>query len=287
MTALRIATRASKLAVAQAAWVADALSKSHPTLRVELVEVDTTGDIDRVSPVATLTEVGAFVRSVQHAVLDGLADIAVHSCKDLPVHGPEELAMVLPVREVAWDVLCGSSIEQLHTGARVGTGSPRRAAQLSLLRPDVAVEEIRGNVDTRLHKVESGEFDAVVLAEAGLIRIGRVDAITQRFSLEQMVPAAAQAALAVEVRRNSPVEDLVRVLDDATTRRAVETERLVLERTGAGCRAALGVFADIDHDLISVTGFVADDDGPRRGHAVASSPEAAAIALIAELGLGG
>ena len=140
MKTIRIATRASQLALVQARWVGGALQASHPGLRVELVEVTTTGDLDRTSPVATLTEVGAFVRSVQQAVLDGRADMAVHSCKDMPVHGPDGLRLVFPRREVPWDVMCGSTVAALPAGARVGTGSPRRSAQLALLRPDLVID---------------------------------------------------------------------------------------------------------------------------------------------------
>jgi hydroxymethylbilane synthase len=285
MTGLRIATRASRLAIAQARWVADRLTATHPGLEVSLIEIDTTGDLDRISPVATLTEVGAFVRSVQYAVLDGRADVAVHSCKDLPVQGPEGLGLFFPDRKAPWDVLCGRTLAELSAGARVGTGSPRRTAQLRLLRPDLDIVEIRGNVDTRLAKVGSGEYEAVVLAEAGLHRIGRLDAIAQRFDLTEMVPAPAQAVLAVETVQDGEAGHLVAAIDDPMTRRAVETERLVLEWTGAGCRSALGALARCDDGAISVSGFVSDDAGPRRAEAVGHSPSEAAAAIIRELRL--
>jgi hydroxymethylbilane synthase len=285
MKTIRIATRASQLALVQARWVGGALQASHPGLRVELVEVTTTGDLDRTSPVATLTEVGAFVRSVQQAVLDGRADMAVHSCKDMPVHGPDGLRLVFPRREVPWDVMCGSTVAALPAGARVGTGSPRRSAQLALLRPDLVIDEIRGNVDTRLAKVESGEYDAIVLAEAGLKRIGRTGAVAERLTVEDMVPAPAQGALAVEVRAGEPPEAAALALDHAETRRAVETERLVLERTGAGCRSALGVFADAVGSTIRVHGFVSDRHGPRSARAEGSDPEEAAASIIGRLSL--
>ncbi|MEX2279593.1 MAG: hydroxymethylbilane synthase, partial [Acidimicrobiia bacterium] len=160
MRPLRIATRASALALAQARWVGEQLTAAHPRIGVTLVEVTTTGDADRISAVTTLTEVGAFVRSVQMAVLTDDADLAVHSCKDLPVAGPEELTVFFPERESPWDVLCGGTLDSLSPGARVGTGSPRRTAQLAALRPDLVIDGIRGNVETRLGKVASGEFDA-------------------------------------------------------------------------------------------------------------------------------
>jgi hydroxymethylbilane synthase len=271
--------------MAQARWVATMIETSHPGTSVSLLEVTTTGDRDRVSPVATLTEVGAFVRAVQQAVLDGSADVAVHSCKDLPVAGPDGLIVFYPEREVPWDVLCGHDLESLPPGAHVGTGSPRRAAQLSALRPDVEVAEIRGNVGTRLEKIKDGGFDAVVLAEAGLRRIGRSDEVGHRFSLEEMVPAPAQAALAVEMRADDALIDLVAGLDDPATRLAVETERALLELTHAGCRAALGAYAVPVGSGVAVTGFVEDGSGPRRAEAVAESPVEAATALQVGLGL--
>ncbi|MGF1665616.1 MAG: hydroxymethylbilane synthase [Acidimicrobiia bacterium] len=285
MNTIRIATRASQLALVQARWVGAALQASHPGLGVELVEVTTTGDLDRTSPVATLTEVGAFVRSVQQAVLDGRADLAVHSCKDMPVHGPDGLRLLFPLRATPWDVMCGSTVAALTAGARVGTGSPRRSAQLALLRPDIVIDEIRGNVDTRLAKVTSGEYDAIVLAEAGLIRIGRTDAIAQHLSVEDMVPAPAQGALAVEVPEGGPAEAIAALLDHAATRRAVETERLVLERTGAGCRSALGVYAEAGDTTIRVHGFAADHHGSRSARAEGPDPEGAATAVIRGLSL--
>lgn len=282
---LRIATRRSELALTQARWVADRIRLAHSQLDVELVEVVTMGDRDTTSPVTTLTEVGAFVRSVQQAVLDGRADVAVHSCKDLPVAGPVELGAVYPVREAPWDVLCGSPLDQLEPGARVGTGSPRRAAQLALLRDDLVIEGIRGNVNTRLGKVASGEFDAVVLAEAGLRRIGLESAIDHRFDLDAMVPAPAQAALAVEAMIDSAAAEIVAAIDDPTTRAAVEAERTVLAKTGAGCRSALGAYAQAVDGAVTLTGFVADDAGTRRHTAVGSDPVDAADRIIAALEL--
>jgi hydroxymethylbilane synthase len=285
MSDLRIATRRSWLAIAQAELVAAALRSANPGLEVSLVEVSTTGDLDRASPVTTLTEVGAFVRAVQHTLLDGTADLAVHACKDLPVWGPEELVAFYPEREAPWDVLCGHTLDTLPSGARVGTGSPRRTAQLARVRPDLVIEDIRGNVDTRLDKVASGDFDAVVLAEAGLRRLGREDEIGHRFSLEEMVPAPAQGALAVEAVVGGPPAAVARAVDHPPTRRAVEAERAVLARTGAGCRAALGVHGALDGDEIRLTGFVEDERGPRFGVAVSVTPDEAARELQEVLGL--
>jgi hydroxymethylbilane synthase len=285
MTELRIATRASELALAQARSVQGQLARTQPGLEVSLVEVTTTGDRDQVTSVATLTEVGAFVRAVQEAVLEGHADIAVHSCKDLPVDGPRGLTAIYPKREAPWDVLCGHDLESLPDGGRVGTGSPRRAAQMHGLRPDVETVEIRGNVGTRLEKMRSGAYDALILAEAGLRRLGREDEIRHRFTLGEMVPAPAQAALAVEIKEDDPRLDLLMAIDDPDTRVAVETERALLAETRAGCRSALGVYGEVRGAQIHLTGFVEDDRGPRHAEADGSSPNAVSRSLQARLGL--
>lgn len=285
MADLRIATRGSDLAMAQAHWVAGRLTEAHPGIDVALVEVSTTGDRDTRSSVTTLTEVGAFVRAVQMALLEDEADLAVHSCKDLPVAGPAELTPIYPVREAPWDVLCGHDMDSLPSNARVGTGSPRRGAQLRLLRPDVEVADIRGNVGTRLEKMRTGRYDAVVLAEAGLRRLGFSDQIGHRFALDEMVPAPAQAALAVEARADDSRLDMYMAIDDSQTRIAIETERALLGLTQAGCRSALGALAQPNHSSIQVSGFVEDENGPRFADAEGDTPAAAAGALREGLGL--
>lgn len=285
MADFRLATRRSQLALAQAGWVAQLIQKNRPALVVELVEVTTAGDSDSTSPISALTDVGAFARAVQRAVLTGEADAAVHSCKDLPVEGPEELTAIFPRREVPWDVLCGPTLAELAPGATVGTGSPRRTAQLGAHRPDLVVQEIRGNIDTRLRKLAAGEFNAIVLAAAGLRRLGLEDAVSHRFTLAEMVPAPAQGALAVEVIRDSEAASLVESIDDPDTRRAVETERLVLARAGVGCRSALGAYAEVERDSIKLTGFVSDDAGPRQASVHSPSPSEAAAGLVEMLRL--
>lgn len=284
MPDVRIATRGSDLALAQTRWVAERLETSWPGLTTEIVEISTTGDIDRTSPVAALTEMGAFVRSVQHAVLDGRADLAVHSCKDLPVAGPEGLGQWYPQRAEPWDVLCGATLDGLGDGARVGTGSPRRTAQLEAMRPDLRVVPIRGNVGTRLSLIGS-EVDAVVLAEAGLQRLGLADAIDHRFGLDEMVPAPAQAAICVEAMEGSEAARLVGLIDDAGVRREIEAERLLLAETGAGCRSALGGLAEVARGGFRMTSFVRDDAGARRAVVEADSSTALVEAMRAELRL--
>jgi hydroxymethylbilane synthase len=282
---LRIATRGSRLALAQARAVAASLCAAHTGLDVSLVEITSTGDVDKTTPVSTLTEVGAFVRSIQLAVLDGAADIAVHSCKDLPVSGPPGLVAFYPEREEPWDVLCGHDLESLPDRAKVGTGSPRRAAQLRILRPDVDVVEIRGNVDTRLEKMRSGEYDAIVLAESGLLRLGIQDEVRHRFSVTEMVPAPGQAAIAVEAPTGSRAAELAQAIDHRTTRLAVESERALLENTASGCRSALGALAVVSDTGLHLTGFVADGNGPRFGVGEGPDVHSAANNLQSVLGL--
>ena len=284
MTELVLATRGSALAVAQSRLVASDIERRHPEITVRLLVVETTGDRDRTTAVTSLTELGAFVRSVQTAVLAGEADLAVHSAKDLPVDGPETLVAYHPARADAADALVGVSLEDLPGGARVGTGSPRREAQLRILRPDVDVVAVRGNVDTRVGLVGS-TVDAVVLAVAGLERVGLADRVSHRFDLAEMVPAPAQGALAVEVGRGTLAEDVVSELADPATTLAIAAERSLLEITGAGCRTALGAHATVDDDRISMHVFVSDEQGPRRAIVDGHDPLDAAQTARKELGM--
>ena len=285
MADLVLATRGSALAMAQTRAVARALEVHHPGIEVEPLIVTTGGDLDRTTPVTELTELGAFVRAVQSVVLSGGADAAVHSCKDLPVEGPDGLTAVYPARAEPWDVMSGATVSDLGDGAKVGTGSPRRSAQLLALRPDLAVTGIRGNVDTRLRMVDEGRYDAVVLAEAGLRRLERGDAVSQRFSVDEMVPAAAQGALAVEHAAGGPAQALLALLDDPATRRAVGVEREVLALTRLGCRGALGVYAEPGDDgSTTVTGFIDVGDGPARATVTGRDADVA-TALCHALGI--
>lgn len=286
MNEVRIATRRSSLALAQAGRVADLLRALDSEIEVNLVEVDTAGDRDQVGSIAALTELGAFVRAVQRAVLDDRADLAVHSLKDLPVAGPEDLAPpVFPERASPFDVLVGSTIDGLRPGALIGTGSPRRAAQILELRPDLRTTELRGNVDTRLRKVASGAADAAVLAEAGLQRLDKADLIAQRLTVSEMVPAPGQGALAVEARAGSRGADLAAGLDDTRLRTLLDAERDLLAETGAGCRSALGALATWDSGRIRFDAFVADDRGPRRATVHGASPDEVVSEARKELGL--
>lgn len=286
MNEVRIATRRSVLALTQAGLVADRLRAAYPGVPVRLVEIVTSGDRDYEGAIAQLTEVGAFVRSVQQAVIEGRADLAVHSLKDLPMWGPEELVIAaFPERGSPFDVLVGSTLDGLPIGAVVGTGSPRRVEQLLDMRPDLHTNELRGNVDTRLSKVAAGAVDAAVLAEAAVDRLGRSDLIAQRLEPAQMVPAPGQGALAVEARSQSAAAELVHTIDDGVLRTLLSAERLLLAETGAGCRSALGALATWEGGRIRLDAFVADERGRRRAVAFGETAEAVVAEARKELAL--
>jgi hydroxymethylbilane synthase len=268
---VRVATRASLLARTQSGLVADQLRAILGT-RVELVEVRTTGDADQRTPLASFGGVGVFVTAVREAVLRGEADLAVHSLKDLPTaEAPGLRLAAVPPREDPRDVLVardGGTVATLRPGATVGTGSPRRAAQLLALRPDLDVVAVRGNVDTRLRMVSEGSLDAVVLAHAGLARLDRLDAVTEVLEPDQMLPAPGQGALAVECRDidvDGALLDALRALDDDATRVAVTAERALLAALEAGCSAPVGAHATVSRVggevLVHLTGSVVSLDG--------------------------
>jgi hydroxymethylbilane synthase len=271
MTALRLGTRKSALALAQSTLVADAI-RSVTGREVELVHVTTDGDVSR-EPLASIGGTGVFVSALRDALLMGEIDLAVHSLKDLPTAELPELELIaIPERADARDALVardGLTLESLPAGATVGTGSPRRAAQLKATRPDLDVVDIRGNVDTRIGLVDSGRVDAVVLAKAGLQRLGRLDVITETIDPSVMLPAPGQGALAVEVLRDLAGDDRhasLRQIDDVATRAAVTAERAVLSALEAGCSApvgALGVVSELgfSEPELTLEALVASPDG--------------------------
>lgn len=277
--AVRIGTRGSRLARWQADWVADRLRTLHPGLNVELVEIRTRGDQDRSSPLATIAGgTGVFTKEIQRALLDERVEIAVHSLKDLPTIGPAELALgAIPPREAVTDALIAPrhrTLDALPAGATVGTGSLRRQAQLKHARPDLQVVGIRGNVETRLEKAKTGEFDAVVLAEAGLRRLGLDGAITDRLGPPTFLPAVGQGALGIECRRDDDETlALLAPLDDAPTRRAVLAERACLAVLEAGCMLPLGGWGrDLEDGTLALDAVVLDPDGRERLHAARTGP---------------
>lgn len=254
--ALRIGTRASDLALTQSGQVGAALVAGTDHA-VELVHVSTHGDRDRISPLAQIGGTGVFVTAVRQALLDGTVDVVVHSCKDLPTQPLEEITMAaIPVREDPRDALCardGLTLAQLPVGAKVGTGSPRRAAQLLRARPDLDVVGIRGNVETRLRRAlgEDADLAAVVLAASGLRRVGREAAISELLPVDVMLPAPAQGALAVEATSASLAEGAwfaqrLAAVDDPATRAAVTAERALLRALEAGCSAPVAAYAELE-----------------------------------------
>jgi hydroxymethylbilane synthase len=253
MTApIRLGTRASVLALAQTRWVAarlgEALERAGRPREVELVEISTRGDRDP-APLAQIGGTGVFVNALRDALLDGRVDAAVHSLKDLPTQPPARIALAaVPSREDPRDVVVardGLTLGELPPGSRVGTGSPRRAAQLRALGLGLEIADIRGNVDTRINKVRDGAYDAVVLARAGLARIGRLGEATEVLDPLQMLPAPGQGALAVETREGDDLTRDLTVIDDAGARAAVTAERAVLATLEGGCAAPVGVLAEV------------------------------------------
>lgn len=282
---LRLGTRASKLAVAQATTIADLLG-------AEVVTITSEGDTNR----ASLTEIGGqgiFANALRERLAAGEVDVLVHSYKDLPTTPtPGMTVAAVPIRADARDVLCtadGRTLADLAAGARVGTGSPRRRAQLAAARPDLELVDIRGNVDSRLGRLTTDDterrLDAVILAAAGLGRVGYTDRISEHFSLSAWPVAPAQGALAVEVRSGD--EHLVAHLDHADTRIAVDAERGVLARLDAGCSAPVGTHAFIEDGLLFLDATVWSLDGARSisaSHAVGVDDDAAdtAATLVAD-----
>ena len=271
MTAIKMGTRGSALALAQTNTVADALRKQGA--EVEIVTITTEGDTSKAS-LATLGGTGVFASALREALLDGRVDVVVHSLKDLPTAQPAGLVIgAIPKREDARDALCardGLTLETLPAGSKVGTGSPRRRAQLLARRPDLEVVDIRGNVDTRLARVVglssgtegSGDLDAVILAAAGLNRLGRAEAITEHLHIDGWPTAPGQGAVAIEVRAGD--EKLVAKLNHNPTRTVVEAERELLALLEAGCAAPIGANAFIEDGLLFLSGRVYSLDGTQR-----------------------
>src|SRR5437660_7692194 len=239
---LVIASRGSQLALWQAHWVESQLKAAGHECRIEIIK--TTGDKITDVPLAKVGTKGLFTKEIEEALLDGRAHLAVHSLKDLPTELPEGLVLgAVPEREDPRDAMVGRTLANLPLGAKVGTSSLRRAAQLRRLRPDLQVESIRGNLDTRLRKLDEGQYESIVLAAAGLARLGWSGRIAEFLQPEVMCPAVGQGALAIETRIG---EDACRALDHAPTRAAVTAERAVLSALGGGCLTPIGAYARVE-----------------------------------------
>lgn len=289
---IRIGTRRSNLAMAQTGMVADQIARASGR-EVELVQITTAGDTSRES-LASLGGTGVFASALREALLADECDLVVHSLKDLPTAPVTGLRIgATPKRADARDVLVardGLTLPSLPEGARVGTGSPRRAAQLLAARNDLEVVDIRGNVDTRVGRVTEGDLDAVVLAAAGLTRLGRLELVSQYFELSDWPTAPGQGSLAIEVRESTTreLDGVLRKIDHATTRLTVGAERAVLARLEAGCAAPVGATAVVDASLLLVTATVLSTDGSESltsSHAgVLEGSPAERDALAVELG---
>ncbi|MES2793287.1 MAG: hydroxymethylbilane synthase [Planctomycetota bacterium] len=292
---IRIATRSSRLALWQAEHVAALLKIAAPDTPVEIIHVSTLGDRDLTEPLRTLGAFGVFTREVQRVVQDGRADLAVHSLKDLPTdyveglclaavptRGPVHDTLVLPANAVA-----GSGWDSIPQRARIGTGSPRRQAQVRHARPDVELLEIRGNVETRLRKLDAGEYDAIILAVAGLERLGLEGRVTQPLTPPIMFPAVGQGALGLECRTDDTwLRTILHRLSHPETFAAITAERSVLSELRAGCHAPLGVSTTIINAHLRLEAVVLSPDGRTRITAEATAPQIEASTLgvtVAEL----
>ncbi len=299
---LTIGSRGSKLALWQAQWVRDQLTAKGFEVEVRIIK--TTGDkLQAFAPneslpasiaetVAQVGSKGMFIKEIEEALLAGEIDVAVHSLKDLPTEPPAGLVLgAVPQREDARDVFISrndQTLAALAPGARVGTSSLRRQTQLCSLRPDLTFEAMRGNLDTRLRKLERGDAQALVLAAAGVHRLGLAGHITAYFSFEQMCPAVGQGALGIEIRADDPkAREAVEPLDHVSTHQAVRAERAVLRRLGGGCQVPIAAHAVSEDSQLHLRGLVANLDGTRviRAQAVgaASDPEALGTAAAEDL----
>lgn len=257
---LVIGARGSQLALWQANYVKDRLAARGTECRIEVIK--TTGDKITDVPLNRVGGKGLFTKEIEEALLDGRIDLAVHSMKDLPTELPKGLAIAaIPQRADPHDAIIGGKLRNLKLGATVGTSSLRRVAQLKMLRRDLKVVPIRGNVDTRINKVERGEYDAIVLAAAGLRRLGWGDIISEIFRPDIMCPAVGQGALAIETLESGPGYDASAPLDDPWTRLPVTAERAMLAELGGGCQVPIGAFGSLDNTELFLTGAVFAPDG--------------------------
>jgi len=268
---LRLGTRGSLLATRQSSLVADELRRRHSGLTIEMITIRTSGDRITDRPLHEFGGKGLFTRELEVALLAGKIDFAVHSFKDVPVTMPlvesaELVFTAVPVREDPRDVLVASramDVSELERGARIGTGSPRRAAQMLAIRPDLIIEPIRGNIDTRIRKQRAGEVDATLLAMAGLNRSGLFDGKTMKpLGVEEFIPAAGQGALALQCRaKDEATRELLAVVDDATTRACVAAERAVVQGLRGDCHSPIAAYARMAGNRYEVTAAVGRRDG--------------------------
>jgi hydroxymethylbilane synthase len=269
MRSLKIASRASKLALVQSSYICNLLKNLGGNIDISIVEISTKGDRDKSDFLYKTNSMGFFTSEVENALLDGRADLAVHSLKDLPTACTEGLEVAaIPERESVADALIASSqassIAALPAGATVGTSSLRRISQLRKLRDDIKCVPLRGNVETRISKVATGKVDAAVIACAGLNRLGLADKISAILPPQEFLPAPAQGALAVQIRTDdNELAELVSKLDDKNSRIAVEAERAILSSMHGGCSIPLGVYSQISGDNIIIDAVISDVEGDK------------------------
>jgi hydroxymethylbilane synthase len=266
MARLRIGSRGSQLALWQANYISDLLRAQGHTVELEIIK--TTGDKITDVALAKVGTKGMFTKEIEEALVENRIDLAVHSLKDLPTELADDFEIAaVTTRENPRDVFCSvkfASIEALPQRANVGTGSLRRQAQLMALRPDLQILPLRGNVDTRLRKLESGDYDAIILAAAGLNRLGKTQLVRQVIPVEIMTPAAGQGALGIEIRNGDSVtRALITFLDDAAARATTTCERSLLGKLGGGCQVPIGAFAEVNAGRIRLNALVAHPDGSK------------------------
>jgi len=288
MKTLKIGTRGSVLALWQAEWVRARLESLHPDLEVDIIKIKTTGDKILDVPLAQVGGKGLFVKEIETALLDKRIDLAVHSMKDMPAEVPPGLCIgAVPERETPLDVLIsrdGYGFDALPEGARVGTSSLRRSAQLRHHRPDVRVHPLRGNLDTRLRKLESENLHAIILAAAGVRRLGLEDRVTEYIPESLMLPAIGQGALSIEIRQDDEtVRELIAPLNHRETRLAVDAERAFLARLEGGCQVPIAGMAGVAGEEITLTGMVAEIDGSVLIREAGSGPVEKRVELGIEL----
>jgi hydroxymethylbilane synthase len=289
---IRIATRKSQLALWQAEFVRAELRRRHPELAVELVTFTTRGDKILDTPLAKIGGKGLFVKELENALLDGSADLAVHSMKDVPMSFPEGLGLaVICRREDPRDAFVSprfAGIDALPQGARVGTSSLRRQCQLRARRPDLEILSLRGNVNTRLAKLDAGEYDAIILATAGLVRLELADRIRERLAPEISLPAGGQGAVGVEIRSaDQRTRQLLDTLHHEPTAVCVRAERALNAHLQGGCQVPIGAYAELRGDILQLRGLVGDPDSGKvlfsAGEGPAGAPEALGIRIAEAL----
>ncbi|MBT1451816.1 hydroxymethylbilane synthase [Glaciecola sp. XM2] len=289
---IRIATRKSALAMWQANYVKDKLEHYHPHITVQLLPMSTQGDRILDTPLAKIGGKGLFIKELEIAMQKGEADLAVHSMKDVPVHFPEEFGLhAICPRENPYDAFVSNtyaSLSDLPQGAVVGTSSLRRQSQIRAMRPDLVIKDLRGNVNTRLGKLDAGEYDAIILAAAGLIRLNMHARIVEQIAPEISLPAVGQGAVGIECRNDDHMLiELLEALNDQETAIRVRAERAMNARLEGGCQVPIGSFAELDGEQLTLRGLVATPDGKTILRSQQSGdfdqPEAIGIAVAQEL----